>query len=153
MSQYDDDFDGDESNLVKDLRKQLNAEKKAREELEGKFTTTSKQLSELRLRDVLSERKVPAKVAKWMIKDEVDVADSTAVDAWLEENSDVFGYTAPEPVADDTRDELERMDAAESSALPARNDLSAQIVNTESKEALDALLAKFGNVKVPGMGR
>ena len=101
----DEDFDSepqvqDDSALIKQLRKTLRAK-------EAELKKFESELGELRtvqrmntIKSVLSEKGVSPKVAKFIPSD-ID-ATPEAIDAWVNENADVFGIQVPsdQPKAD-----------------------------------------------------
>lgn len=123
---YDDENDSNPGNLRKALEKALKAAKdaearataaeSAKAELEGKFKSQS-------LASLLSERKVPAGLAKFMGDTE---ATAEAVDAWLKENGELFNLKPKadsEPADEQDDSEQDEVDEDLANAL----DLSAQL--------------------------
>ena len=96
MSDYDDQLEG--TDLVKQLRTQLKAQKKASDEALEELKGFRQEQRTRTLASKLTEKGLNAKVAKLV------PADVEDVDAWLTEYGDVFGITqngseAPPPEA------------------------------------------------------
>lgn len=94
---YDDDNDN-ESNLVKDLRKQLKDANKRASDLESKVGEFSSRDRARSLAEVLTSKGVNAKVAA-LIPSDVDGEE--AVSKWLDEYGDVFGVKPAPPALED----------------------------------------------------
>ena len=84
----DDDFEGDDSNVVRELRKALKAKDKQVKELETRLGEIESAGRQKTIEDVLTESGVPVGIAKFIPK-EVVTADE--VHSWLEENAELFG--------------------------------------------------------------
>lgn len=98
----DDDGDGNEGNLVKQLREALKAKDK---ELKGLREQNQKLVTSTRdrvVKDVLKEKGVKDRLAKHVLRDLADDTDVTpeAVEKWLEENAEDFGITLEATTAD-----------------------------------------------------
>lgn len=114
-NQYDDDglLDEnddvrDDSRLVKDLRKQLEAEKKARQADQERLASLERAQRSNTLTEVLSSKGVNPKVAQFYPSDKETSPE--AVEAWLSEYGDVFG-AKPAPVEDTTpKDQVDPTD-------------------------------------------
>jgi hypothetical protein len=129
----DDERELENSNLVKDLRKQIKDAHKELNEWKSKFEKSNLEFGQLKLRDVLSERKVPTSAAKWILKDGVDVNDASALDKWLEENGSDFGYQKSattevvEEVVDETQQAYQKIAAMQQRGAPEEG-ASAEVV-------------------------
>ena len=88
MSDYDDQLEGTE--LVKQLRTQLKAQKKANDEAAEELKAFRQERRTQTLASKLTEKGLNAKVAKLVPQDVEDV------DAWLTEYGDVFGINQTE---------------------------------------------------------
>lgn len=75
----------------KALRDALEKANKKLAELAAQNETLQKQASTATLASLLSEKKVPANIQRWIKRDEV-APTPEAVDKWLEENGADFGY-------------------------------------------------------------
>lgn len=148
MAQYDDDdleFDADASgsDLVKQLRKQVNELSKALKERDTQLEEFLVQSREQDIADVLSEMGVNPKVAAFVPDSVEDVDD---LEQWLGEYGDVFGIGL---VGDEssTLDEesvraAELMSAVEEGGIDPEvgQDLAARIAAASTPEELQALL-------------
>lgn len=90
----DNDFDIDEilndnSDLVKQLRKQLRSKESELKKFESELSELRTAQRQNTIASVLSEKGVSPKVAKFIPSD-ID-ATPEAIDAWVNENADVFG--------------------------------------------------------------
>ena len=103
---YDDDYsdESDESSngpkALREALKKAHSEAKAKakefEDLSTKFESLNKKVTEQSLADLLREKQVPANIAKWIKRDGID-STAEAVDEWLKDNGDDFGYKPGEP--------------------------------------------------------
>jgi len=99
MSSYDDNYEDqdNDSQLVKDLRKQLRDKAKALNELQTKVENFETQSRASSIADVLKAKGLPEKVARLLPKD-VEATEE-GVGKWLEEYGDVFGVAPAEQAA------------------------------------------------------
>lgn len=140
-----EDYDTEESNLVKDLRKQLKDAQQRAKSAEEELVGVKSQVRERSLADVLSSKGVNPKVAKFI---PADVEGEEAVNSWLEENGELFG-AAPQSnesaVSDETRSEMQRANALqERSVSPDKiADLEARMANANSLEEINSLMSEF----------
>ena len=100
----DDDFEGDDSNVVRELRKALKAKDKQVKELETRLGEIESAGRQQTIEGVLTESGVPVGIAKFIPK-EVVTADE--VHSWLEENAELFG--------------LQKVDSKDSEEIQAAN--------------------------------
>ena len=149
---WDDDEDDDdttvapqfesETDLVRKLRKQLKAEQKRNKELETSLGDLSKAQRERVLKDVFSSRGVNTKVMKFVPQD-LDASEE-AINSWLEENADVFGFTVESEGKVNERDlaSLRQMDIVTQGAIsPDRaNSIEMQIENASSEDEILSIL-------------
>lgn len=154
MTQYDDDYDlEDEANdspLMKQLRKQIKTLTKERDDAANAKKAVEQSLNEFKVRDVLSERGISDKRApKFLAADGVDLSNAQAVDTWLTENGDLFGYKPAEPERNQqTAEALQAMGNAEAQgAITGREHAGVQeIHNAQSADdVLGLLMGKYGN--------
>jgi hypothetical protein len=132
----DDDFDdlddvkqpGTDSDLVKQLRKQLREQQKHNKEITEKYESLSKNQKERVIKEVLEAKGVNQKAARLIMKDIEDVNEES-VNHWLDDNGDLFGLTREEPI--DPQQELDR-------AALRQQDIVTQSATTPGKE-MDAL--------------
>lgn len=135
-------FESD-TDLVKKLRKALKAEQRKNKELETSFGELTKSQKERILKDVLSSKGVNHKIAQFIPAD--IEASEDAINAWLDANGDVFGYTPTPKPAVNQQDiaSMQKMDAvltgAETSATS--DDLQNRIANAESEEEILSILS------------
>ena len=136
------DFNGADTDLVKKLRKALKAEQKRAKELESTLGELSKAQRERVLKDVLTSKGVNMKVAKFIPTD-LDASEE-AINSWLEQNGDVFGFEIQKeaPIAQRDIASLRQMDVVTQGAVsPERADeYSMKIDNAESADELIAFL-------------
>ena len=143
------DFEQD-SQLVKDLRKQLRDAHAANKKLETDLTEFKSKFRQQSVAEALKAKGVNPKIAK-LIPDGVD-----DVDAWLTEFGDVFGATAPEPpqqespVDTETKAQLQRQNSLQERSLTPDKiaDLEQRVANAASQEEIDAALSEFANYQL-----
>lgn len=115
MGEHDDDDiddNADESNLVRDLRKQLKAAKKANDDVAAEISQYRAQQRKASVADVLTERGAKPELAKFYTGEDTS---KEAVAAWIDENKDLFGITTPDEEPDDA-DEVRAISQAASNA-------------------------------------
>lgn len=94
MSDYlDDDFDGNESDLVKQLRKQLRDKDKRLSEIETQFTELRNSARRDSLSKVLQAHGAKPGLARFFPADSDPTEENVL--AWLKEEGDLFGWTPP----------------------------------------------------------
>ena len=114
---YDEDDNADQSGsgLRAQLEKalaDLKAAQKTNTELNAKFNET-------RLSQIFADKKVPANIQRWMKRDEVEPSPE-AVDKWLAENGEDFGYKpGATPAAVTESPEGQQSPVEEAPAAPA----------------------------------
>lgn len=140
----EDDF-VDGSDLVKKLRKQLDAANKALKEQDEEMAELRAYARESVIADILSEYEVNPAIASFMPED-IEL-DEESIVGWLEENAAVFGLEAVEQESSESFDaELvsaaEKMSAVEDGAIDPEigQDLAQRIANASSPEELTKLL-------------
>lgn len=152
---WEDDEDEDDTppapptdtDLVRQLRKQLRKRDTEFNELNGKFTELSKKEDERTVQSILVEKNVNAKAARLILKD-IDSVTPEAINAWLLENGDMFGVatppraTAPVDLDGDDLDEYQRQDATGQGGMTADalQNASQKIDNASSAEELLSML-------------
>lgn len=136
------DFNGVDTDLVKKLRKALKVEQKRAKELESTLGELTKSQRERVLKDVLTSKGVNMKVAQFIPTD-LDASEE-AIESWLEQNGDVFGFEVRKeaPVTDRDIANLRQMDnATRGASSPERTDeFNMRIDNAESADDLIAFL-------------
>jgi hypothetical protein len=154
---YDDDDDFDsESNPMKALRKENRAKEKQIKELQEQLSTLSKAQRERSLADVLNNRGVNAKVAKFIPE---DVTSEEDVASWLDEYGDLFGVQvrqdeAPAEQAENPNAEvlnaLSKIANTQNTGQAPTGDqdqIAALIAGARTPEELNKVL--FGNANGP----
>lgn len=135
-------FESD-SDLVKRLRKQLKAEQRRNKDLETSYGELTKAQKERILKDVLTSKGVNQKIAQFIPSD--IEASEDAINAWLDANGEVFGYTpAPKPAVNENDiAAMQRMDSVLTNAeTPASsNDLQNRLANATTEEEILSILS------------
>jgi hypothetical protein len=151
---YDDDdiFGDDDSNESYDsdkgignLRKADRAKSKRIKELESELENLRKFQRDSVVSSVLSEKGVNPKIASFIPAD--IASDAEAIDAWLNENGEIFGYVRDEPrresnIDPDDLQAFRRIERASNSAVSPDdvNDMASRVNNAQSAEELIALI-------------
>ena len=148
-NQYeDDDFDDIEdtqdANGPANLRKALKRAEKEKKELAEQLAAIQSDLRSRSVKEVLAQKGVPDKVAKFVPG---DVSTPEQIDAWLAENADIFGVKPAEQAAQASQEQqanvasYQRINAATQNATtPTRDqDLAAKIAGAKSLDELNAL--------------
>jgi hypothetical protein len=162
MSEYDDwdadteDAQGD-SGDIPELRKAYRKLQKQNKELLDQLGGMQKQVRERSVKDVLTEKGLPPKIAAF-IPDSVSTSDE--VEAWITEYGDVFGVQVEEQEAevssaspkknDPTLQALNRISTVQQSGEPFSGDpdqLASLIANARTPEELNEIL--FGTMEGP----
>ena len=132
-----------DTDLVKKLRKALKVEQRKNKELETSYSELTKAQKERILKDVLSSKGVSPKIAQFIPAD--IEASEDAINAWLDSNGDVFGYTPSEKSKVNQEDisSMKKMDAVLTGAeTPASSDdLLNRIANAESEDEVISILS------------
>ena len=130
----EDDFEVDTSQneAPANLRKALKRAEKEKKDLAEQLASIQADLRSRSVKDVLATKGVPDKVARFI---PADVSTPEQVDAWLEENSDVFGFSKSE--ADAPADEEKQANIRSYDRINA----ATQNVNSPTRDA--DLLAKL----------
>jgi len=138
---YEDEDNGSGTDLVKKLRKQIDAlskQVKERDEILAEFTTQSHEAS---VGEILESFGLNPRIAKF-IPDEVE-ADEDAVAQWLNEYGDAFGIEAVEEGTESPdAQSYERMSDFDNGDIDpyVGQDLASRIANVSSPEELSNLL-------------
>jgi len=148
-NQYeDDDFDDIEetqdANGPANLRKALKRAEKEKKDLAEQLAAIQSDLRSRSVKEVLAQKGVPDKVAKFVPG---DVSTPEQIDAWLAENADIFGVKPAEQAAQASQEQqanvasYQRINAATQNATtPTRDqDLAAKIAGAKSLDELNAL--------------
>lgn len=143
----DDDFvpqNLDDSRLVRDFRKQLNAEKRKNKELQAAFESLQTTQRERIIKDVLTSKGVNTKIAKFIPAD-IEVSEET-ISGWIDSNADVFGLQQQENQQPAVNEQdiaaLQRMNNVTTGALtPSLEEtLASQLSAASSEEELMSIL-------------
>jgi hypothetical protein len=150
----DEDFDledeprqskNSDSDLLKQLRKELKAKTKALSEYETKMVSLESERRQNVIKSVLESKGVSPKIAKFIPNDVEPSAE--VIESWIEENADVFGLTAvrQDQVQPDLAT-LRQIDAVAASAQSpaAMDDLMLRINDAQSMEELQNLIYSEG---------
>jgi hypothetical protein len=134
-----------ESDLLKQLRKELKNKSKMLSEMEGQLSSIKTEQRQNVIKSVLESKGVSPKIAKFIPAD-ID-ASTEAVDNWISDNADVFGLTVQTP--DDVKPDLatlRQIDAVTSNAQsPAGvDDLFLRLQNAESAEEITNMIFQQG---------
>lgn len=143
---YDDDDDLDEgTDLVRDLRAQIKALKSERDKAAQEAADFRMKARQSTVQELLQARGVKPGIAKFIPE---DIEGTDAVNAWLEENAELFGVTL-DPGADaladaETAQESGRLQALGSAAVPPGkvSDLTARLEAAQSNDEVDAIWAE-----------
>jgi len=148
-NQYeDDDFDEIEdtqdANGPANLRKALKRAEKEKKDLAEQLAAIQSDLRSRSVKEVLAQKGVPDKVAKFVPG---DVSTPEQIDAWLTENADIFGIKPAEQAAQASQEQqanvasYQRINAAtQNAATPTRDqDLAAKIAGAKNIDELNAL--------------
>lgn len=93
---YDEDFDDDaQTPTMKDLRKQIKALQKERDDAVASAAALQSSVKQRTVQEVLTSKGANPKLAKFALADGVE--DEAAAEKWLAENGELFGY---QPKAD-----------------------------------------------------
>jgi hypothetical protein len=134
-----------ESDLLKQLRKELKIKSKVLSEMEGQLSSIKTEQRQSVIKSVLESKGVSPKIAKFIPAD--IEASSEAVDNWIADNADVFGLTVQTP-ADVQPDlaALRQIDAVTANAQsPAGiEDLYLRLQNAESADEITNMIFQQG---------
>lgn len=160
MSEYDwddDDFEQEdapkESNALREARKAYKAMKAQNKELAEQLAAIQSMQRENAVKSVLASKGLNGKVAKFI---PAEITSSEDVEAWIEENADVFGFTKSQPeggsdaAPNPELDALNRISQVQQTGKPFSGDadqMAALIKGASSQEELNKLL--FGNATGP----
>jgi hypothetical protein len=152
--EYEDDEDdittSDNGNdLVKQLRKANKQKEKELADLKAQLGEVSKAQRERNIKDVLESRGVNSKIAKFIPTD-IDPTEES-LSKWLDDNGDVFGFSATEPTNQPAVDPAQaaaykRMNSVTEQGLTpdASDDIMRRLMSANSKEELDEVIRMSG---------
>jgi hypothetical protein len=148
----DDDFTTPSDNgndLVKQLRKANKQKEKELADLKAQFGEISKAQRERAIKDALESRGVNSKIAKFIPAD-IDPTEES-LSKWLDDNGDVFGFSATEPTNQPAVDPAQaaaykRMNSVTEQGLTpdASDDIMRRLMSANSKEELDEVIRMSG---------
>jgi hypothetical protein len=134
-----------ESDLLKQLRKELKIKSKVLSEMEGQLSSIKTEQRQNVIKSVLESKGVSPKIAKFIPAD-ID-ASPEAVNNWIADNADVFGLTVQTPaeVQPDLA-ALRQIDAVTANAQsPAGlDDLYLRLQNAESADEITSMIFQQG---------
>lgn len=88
-NEYDDDYDyDDDSNVLRQLRKENRSKEKQIKELQEQLSAINAQARDRSVKDVLAAKGLNPKIARFIPE---DVTSEEDVASWIEEYGDVFG--------------------------------------------------------------
>lgn len=126
----------DDSELIKQFRKQIKAEKKARLEAESKLAELSKGQKERAIKDVLTSKGVRQSIAKYIPAD-LEPTEQ-AIESWLADNAEDFGlqFEQKPPINSADVNALRQMDRTidGASAPASEQDLMARMLAHDGDE-------------------
>lgn len=144
----DDDFNQSqqsESDLLKQLRKELKTKSKMLSEMEGQLSSIKTEQRQNVIKSVLESKGVSPKIAKFIPQD--IEANPDVIDNWIKENADVFGLTVQTP--DDVKPDLATLRQIDSVTANAQSpagldDIMLRLQNAESEDEIKALIFQQG---------
>lgn len=135
-----------DSDLLRQLRKELKTKSKMLSEMEGQLSTIKTEQRQNTIKSVLESKGVSPKIAKFIPQDLEPSAE--AVDSWIMENADIFGLTVqtPSEVEQPSLAALRQIDTVTANAQsPAgMEDLFLRINEAESLEDMQNLIYQSG---------
>ena len=136
---------GSDSDLLKQLRKELKTKTKILSEMEGQLSSIKSEQRQNVIKSVLESKGVSPKIAKFIPQD--IEANPDIIDNWIAENADVFGLTVQTP--NDVKPDLatlRQIDAVTANAQsPAGlDDLYLRLQNAESADEITSMIFQQG---------
>lgn len=133
-----------DTDLLKQLRKELKAKSKMLSEYEAKMSELENERRNNVIKSVLESKGVNPKIAKFIPNDIQPSAEE--IETWIEENADVFGMTVRKDQAQPDLATLRQIDAVAASAQSpaAMDDLMLRINEASSAEELQDLIFQNG---------
>jgi hypothetical protein len=136
---------GSDSDLLKQLRKELKTKTKILSEMETQLSGIKSEQRQNVIKSVLESKGVTPKIAKFIPAD-ID-ASPEALDNWIQENADVFGLTVQSPSeAQPNLAALRQIDSVTANAQsPAGlDDIYLRLQNAESAEEITNMIFQQG---------
>jgi hypothetical protein len=146
--EWDDEEDVtpmNESELLKQLRKELKVKSKQMSEMESKLSDFEKGQRESVIKSVLESKGVNPKIAKFIPSD-IETSPEV-IGTWIDENADVFGVAVPaQENKGPNLGALRSIDAitANAQTLTGTQDVLSQIQNANEEELLNMIHAAGG---------
>jgi hypothetical protein len=135
----EDELDLTGADLVKDLRKQIKALQKEKQEFVSELSSLRASERQRSVAEVLAANGVNAKVAKFI---PTDVEGEEAVNSWLVENAEVFGFTLGEKAGD-------AAPAVDEATVNAAKRLQSLGSNSQAPTRLTDYETRMANAKTP----
>ena len=149
MENEETTFDGEDSGLVRDLRRQLKEALKLNKQFEEELSEFRSKARASDIGDLLESNGVSRKVAKFVPN---DLEDDEVV-SWLEENRELFGAVSSGSTDGEaqgsvspevSREQVRANELTAAAASPDKiADLEAKIQNAESEEEINDILSEF----------
>jgi hypothetical protein len=136
-----------DSDLLKQLRKELKNKSKMLSEMEGQLSTIKSEQRQSTIKSVLESKGVSSKIAKFIPQDLDPSAE--AVESWILENADVFGLTVQKPSTEESVPDLSALRQIDSVTANAQSpagmeDLFLRINEAESIDDITNLIYQSG---------
>jgi hypothetical protein len=117
-----------DSDLLRQLRKELKTKSKMLSEMEGQLSTIKSEQRQNVIKSVLESKGVSPKIAKFIPQDVEPSAE--ALESWIEENADIFGLTVQTP-------------SEQTPSLAVLRQIDAVTANAQSPAGLDDLMLRI----------
>lgn len=149
MADYADEYENDSNDVSepKGLRAQLEKALAENKELKTELQTVKGTVREKTVSEVLTAKGVNAKIAKFIPS---DIEGEEALSQWLEENSDVFGFTTNTSSNEAPTQNINQGDVQSANRLqnlgqtaqtPSKfQDLEARIANANSNKEIQEIM-------------
>jgi hypothetical protein len=136
---------GSDSDLLKQLRKELKTKTKILSEMETQLSGIKSEQRQNVIKSVLESKGVTPKIAKFIPAD--IEASPEALDNWIQENADVFGLTVQSP--SETQPNLATLRQIDSVTANAQSpagldDMYLRLQNAESAEEITNMIFQQG---------
>jgi hypothetical protein len=136
---------GSDSDLLKQLRKELKTKTKILSEMETQLSGIKSEQRQNVIKSVLESKGVTPKIAKFIPAD--IEASPEALDNWIQENADVFGLTVQSP--SETQPNLATLRQIDSVTANAQSpagldDIYLRLQNAESAEEITNMIFQQG---------
>jgi len=144
-TQYDEDeYDyEDEASSGKGLRAQIKKLLAEKEELQSKLSTFEVKETERSVTEILAAKGVNSKVAKYLLAD--GVSGEEAINAWLDENADVFGFSINADEASETTKQVADVNPDTVKAVNRLNNLGQSAQTPGKLQDIETRMANASN--------